>query len=92
MIVSLILSLAMFFAPLQQPSQPQPQDSQSRQGAAPRPDRPPEKPPVVEQPPVVTRHEIRAGSRVLKYTATTGMMPLKNQAGDIARTHHRTRW
>ena len=83
MIVSLILSLAMFFAPLQQPSQPQPQDSQSRQGAAPRPDRPPEKPPVVEQPPVVTRHEIRAGSRVLKYTATTGMMPLKNQAGDI---------
>lgn len=32
--------------------------------------------------PVITRHELRVGGRSLKYTVTTGMMPLKNQAGD----------
>jgi carboxypeptidase C (cathepsin A) len=36
-----------------------------------------------EEPPVVTRHEIRAGGKVLKYTATAGLMPLKNDAGDL---------
>ena len=28
-----------------------------------------------EVPPVVTHHELRAGGRLLKYTATTGLMP-----------------
>lgn len=32
--------------------------------------------------PVVTRHELRRGDRVLKYTVTTGMMPLTNEAGE----------
>jgi carboxypeptidase C (cathepsin A) len=36
-----------------------------------------------EEPPVVTHREIRAGGRVLKYTATTGLMPLKSDAGDL---------
>ena len=31
-----------------------------------------------EQPPVVTHHEIHVGGKTLRYTATTGMMPLKN--------------
>ncbi len=31
-----------------------------------------------EQPPVVTHHEIHVGGRTLRYTATVGMMPLKN--------------
>ncbi len=31
-----------------------------------------------EQPPIITHHEIHAGGKTLKYTATTGMMPLKN--------------
>src|SRR6476646_4545537 len=31
-----------------------------------------------EVPPVVTHHEIHVGGKTLRYTATTGMMPLKN--------------
>ena len=31
-----------------------------------------------EQPPIVTHHEIHVGGKILHYTATTGMMPLKN--------------
>ena len=38
--------------------------------------------PPAEEPPVVTRHEIRAGGRVLRYTATVGMMPIKNRDGE----------
>ncbi|HUG52617.1 MAG TPA: peptidase S10 [Vicinamibacteria bacterium] len=35
-----------------------------------------------EEPPVVTRHELRLGGRVLRYTVTTGLMPLKDEAGE----------
>lgn len=31
---------------------------------------------------MVTRHEIRVGGRTLRYTATTGMMPIKNRDGE----------
>ena len=31
-----------------------------------------------EQAPIVTHHEIRVGGKTLRYTATAGMMPLKN--------------
>ena len=31
---------------------------------------------------MVTRHELRLGQRLLKYTVTTGLMPLKNEAGE----------
>ena len=33
-----------------------------------------------EEPPVVTKHSIRIGSRTLNYTVTTGFMPIKNAA------------
>ncbi|MGE5716417.1 MAG: S10 family peptidase [Acidobacteriota bacterium] len=36
-----------------------------------------------EESPVVTHHEIRAGGRLLKYTATTGLMPLRSEAGNL---------
>jgi carboxypeptidase C (cathepsin A) len=32
--------------------------------------------------PSVTKHEIRIGGRVLRYTVTTGMMPLRSAAGE----------
>jgi carboxypeptidase C (cathepsin A) len=50
-----------------------PAEQQARPGttAEPRKEQP-------EQPPVITHHEIHVGSKTLKYTATTGMMPLKN--------------
>ena len=35
-----------------------------------------------ETPPVVTHHEIHVGGRVLHYTATTGMMPIRNTETD----------
>src|ERR1051326_5746992 len=38
--------------------------------------------PSPEEPPVVTHHEIRAGGRVLRYTATAGMMPIRNRDGE----------
>lgn len=31
-----------------------------------------------DEPPVVTKHSVRVGSRTLNYTVTTGFMPLKN--------------
>ena len=43
----------------------------------------PERPsPSPEEPPIVTKHEIRIGGRTLRYTATTGMMPIKNRDGE----------
>ncbi len=35
-----------------------------------------------ETPPIVTHHEIHVGGRVLRYTATTGLMPLRNPDND----------
>ena len=31
---------------------------------------------------MVTKHEIRVGGKTLRYTATVGMMPLKNREGE----------
>jgi carboxypeptidase C (cathepsin A) len=36
-----------------------------------------------EEPPVVTHHEARLQGRILKYSVTTGTMPLKNEKGEI---------
>ena len=43
---------------------------------------PPAKP-APETPPVVTHHELRSGGQTLKYTATVGLMPLKNEKGEV---------
>jgi carboxypeptidase C (cathepsin A) len=44
----------------------------------------PEKPkPLTEETPIVTKHEIRLNAKTLNYTATTGMIPIKNQQGEI---------
>jgi len=40
------------------------------------------KSPDKEEPPVVTHHEIHVGGKTLKYTATTGMMPIRNAKGE----------
>jgi carboxypeptidase C (cathepsin A) len=49
-------------APAQQPSKPAP--SEPKKDAA--------------EPPVVTHHEIHVAGKTLRYTATTGMMPIRN--------------
>src|SRR5438552_1165191 len=38
--------------------------------------------PSPEEPPVITKHEVRVGGRTLRYTATVGMMPIKNRDGE----------
>src|SRR5229473_3047988 len=38
--------------------------------------------PVPEEVPVITHHEITVGGKTLKYTATVGMMPIKNREGE----------
>src|SRR5438309_10334274 len=50
--------------------------SSAQRGPQERPSPPP------EESPVVTKHEIRVGWRTLRYTATTGMMPIKNRDGE----------
>jgi len=42
-----------------------------------------EKPPEKEEPPVVTHHEIRVNGKALKYSATVGMMPIRDAKGDM---------
>ncbi|HYL92100.1 MAG TPA: peptidase S10 [Alphaproteobacteria bacterium] len=36
-----------------------------------------------ETPPSVTHHEIHVGGKTLRYTATTGLMPLRNVEGEV---------
>ncbi|HEV7890973.1 MAG TPA: hypothetical protein VGP08_10050 [Pyrinomonadaceae bacterium] len=50
-----------------------------RAGASPTPT-PDRDPAMTDTPPVVTKHELRVGSRTLRYTVTTGVMPLRNPA------------
>ena len=91
MFASLILFLCLFFQPGQggqrqgQPPAQQPSPSPAiaptgQGGPGGRAQAQPS--PSPEETPVVTKHEIRAGSRILRYTATTGMMPIKNREGE----------
>ncbi len=84
MLIALWLALAAPQAPGRSPSPSPPVASESAAAAhdaAGRAAETPEKP--KEEPPVVTRHEMRVGGTVLRYTATTGMMPIRNEAGDL---------
>jgi len=68
--------------PAQQQQQPGAQASPTpapRAAASPSPT-PDRDPATTDTPPVVTRHELRVGSRTLRYTVTTGVMPLRNPA------------
>ncbi len=37
----------------------------------------------LDQPPIVTHHEIHMGGKSLRYTATTGMMPIRNTDDEV---------
>src|SRR6478752_9875969 len=53
------------------------------QAAKPAPPAEPKKE-AAEQPPVIAHHEVHAGGKTLRYTTTTGMMPLKNiETGEV---------
>src|SRR4029079_13628805 len=68
------------FAGQQQPSaSPSPQASTQQASGRPQP----QATPTPEEPPVVTRHSIQVGGQTLNYTATAGMMPIKNREGEV---------
>ena len=82
----LVLFAALYPSPALSQEQARPGQQTPNSQASPSPSASPQKSPEqpkAEEPPVVTKHEIRIGSRVLRYTATVGMMPIKNREGDI---------
>src|SRR5947207_7385152 len=97
MLAALLLSLALFGqapdqgqgrrqggqqTPGQQPT-PVTQTTTTQPGAQTGQRPPQERPsPVPEETPVVTHHSINVGGKELRYTATVGMMPLKNRDGE----------
>src|ERR1044072_2858838 len=77
MFASIVLLIGLLFqGPVQQPS-PTPTPTPTPSPARPQPS------PTPEEPPVVTRHEIRVNGQTIKYTATAGMMPIKNRDGEV---------
>jgi len=65
-----------------------PPDSQSSQPSSSAPDQPAkpagaEARKEAETQPVVTHHEIHVGGKVLRYTATAGLMPIRNTDGEV---------
>ncbi len=44
---------------------------------------PPKRWAEMEKPPVTTQHEVRIADRTLRYSVTTGFMPLANEKGDV---------
>jgi carboxypeptidase C (cathepsin A) len=79
-----LLPALLLLAPMQEAPRPsaEPSPSSSPAAAGHRAEKPPDKPEKDEEP-VVTRHELRLPGRVLKYAVTTGMMPLKTEAGEV---------
>lgn len=73
----LLLTLVLSVAPLAAQT-PTPE-------ATPRPSETPMRPAsmMTEEPPVVTSHESTVGGKSLKYKVTTGLMPIKNAAGEV---------
>ena len=64
------------------------QDSQHQEASKPAQEKPPaekavENKPQAEVPPVQTHHTLHVNGQTLNYTATAGMMPLKNDKGEV---------
>ena len=96
MLAPLALPLLLVLAPQEPratPEEPAARGAQRVERSAEKPaekpaDKPAEKaadkPPEKEEAPVVTKHELRlAGGRVLRYSVTTGLMPLKSDTGEV---------
>ena len=97
MLAALLLSIALFGqapdtqgrrqggqqTPGQQPTPNTTQTTTAQPGAQTGQRPPQERPsPVPEESPVVTHHSINVGGKELRYTATVGMMPIKNRDGE----------
>src|SRR6266436_3916256 len=88
LLCSALLSLGQEEGQGRRQQQPAPQPTPSPQAmaspGASAPQRGPQDRPATpaEEPPVITKHEVRVGGRTLRYTATVGMMPIKNRDGE----------
>ncbi|HEY6252832.1 MAG TPA: peptidase S10 [Candidatus Angelobacter sp.] len=83
LLLGLVTCLSMFTAGQERRGQ-QPPEAQTTTPAANQPAKPaPAGETKAETPPVVTHHEIHVGGKTLRYTATTGLMPIRNTDGDI---------
>src|SRR5829696_7282457 len=65
-----------------QPGPAAPQTAGRAGGATPTPTPGERDAATTDGPPSVTKHEIRVGNRTLRYTVTTGVMPLRSAAGE----------
>ena len=68
-LLAAFISLVLFMAPLAATAQ----EAQEERKPEPAP----------ETPPVVTQHQVRTADGVLRYTATAGYMPMKNEEGEL---------
>src|SRR5437588_4757530 len=78
--IAMVLILAVLTAFAQRPANPPPagNPAQGEPAGGARPAPPAEAHAGAEPEPVVTHHQINAGGKTLRYTATTGRMPIKN--------------
>lgn len=74
-----LLSSIMLLAPAQTPAGEAPAAAKKEEAEGKEPERNKDAP---EEKPVVTQHTLRAGGKTLGYGVTTGLMPLKNEAGE----------
>jgi carboxypeptidase C (cathepsin A) len=83
MLLCLLFALLLAQAAPPAENTPAPADTKAAETKAAEP-KPAEKPAdkEKEEPPVVTHHEIHAGGKTLKYTAITGMMPIRDANGE----------
>ena len=63
-----------------QPANPTPSSTPTRTAAD---EKTGDKKDPLDQPPIVTHHEIHMGGKSLRYTATTGMMPIRNTDDEV---------
>lgn len=80
--IALLLAIIGASAPIvaQEPAPPRPAAS-AQHPAAPAPESKKEE--AKEEKPVVTHHQITVNGKTLSYTATAGLMPIRNDAGEL---------
>ena len=69
----------------QKPAEKTPEEAKPTSSPGAQPEKPPEnvKYDMTEVPPVVTHHQITIGGKLVRYTATAGRLPIKDDGGTI---------
>src|SRR5262244_1425363 len=78
-----ILALSTFAFAQQRERTPAPAAPPSSEEKPADKDKKPEEKPAKEEKPSVTHHEIRIGGTAIRYTATAGYMPMKDETGKL---------